>query len=177
MRNAEATKNKLLDAMRACIIEQGYSECTVKKVAELAGVNHGLVHHYFGSKERLVIEMLEKEAEVLRKGLYNNLHPAEFQSFFQQEMVANKDRVQLISECLVLSRKIPELGLLIKGIFQERRKDFGRVFNLKNANQKKLVFAALFGLAVQGLVDDDLDLPPVLKELLGLLNEFNTTAD
>ena len=32
---------------------------SVKKLASEAGVNHGLVHYYFGSKEGLVVEAYE----------------------------------------------------------------------------------------------------------------------
>lgn len=43
----------LLDATTALIVEKGLS-MSVREIAARAGVNHGLVHTYFGSKEALI---------------------------------------------------------------------------------------------------------------------------
>lgn len=43
----------LIDATTALIVEQGVT-ISVRQIAERAGVNHGLVHTYFGSKDALV---------------------------------------------------------------------------------------------------------------------------
>jgi len=33
----------------------GYAGVTTRRLAEAAGVNHGLVHYYFGSSENLLV--------------------------------------------------------------------------------------------------------------------------
>ena len=38
----------------------GYANITTRKLAEEAGVNHGLVHYYFGSMQELLLQMLER---------------------------------------------------------------------------------------------------------------------
>jgi AcrR family transcriptional regulator len=50
----------LLDAAEALLVELGYAAITVRKLADRAGVNHGLVHYYFGSMEEVFLQTLER---------------------------------------------------------------------------------------------------------------------
>jgi AcrR family transcriptional regulator len=50
----------LLDAAESLLVEVGYSAITVRKLADRAGVNHGLVHYYFGSMEEVFLQTLER---------------------------------------------------------------------------------------------------------------------
>jgi AcrR family transcriptional regulator len=50
----------LLDAAEALLVEVGYAAITVRKLADRAGVNHGLVHYYFGSMEEVFLQTLER---------------------------------------------------------------------------------------------------------------------
>lgn len=52
------TPEQILDAARALFAERGYPGTTMRSVAERAGVNAALVHHYFISKERLFLAAL-----------------------------------------------------------------------------------------------------------------------
>ena len=56
---AEAT-DALLAAAESLLVEVGYAGITVRKLAERAGVNHGLVHYYFGSMQDLLLRVLER---------------------------------------------------------------------------------------------------------------------
>ncbi|MDC7127143.1 MAG: TetR/AcrR family transcriptional regulator, partial [Spirochaetales bacterium] len=53
-------KEKLIDAAERCLLRKGCHGSSIKSIATEAGVNHGLIHHYFGSKEELFIEVLRK---------------------------------------------------------------------------------------------------------------------
>jgi AcrR family transcriptional regulator len=50
----------LLDAAERLLVEQGYGAMTTRRLAEEAGVNHGLVHYYFGSMEEVMVQVLER---------------------------------------------------------------------------------------------------------------------
>lgn len=66
-------KEALLDAAERLLVELGYAGITTRKVAREAGVNHGLVHYYFGSMENLFAETLERFTERLierQRGMY-----------------------------------------------------------------------------------------------------------
>jgi AcrR family transcriptional regulator len=46
-------------------VDVGYAGITTRRLAEAAGVNHGLVHYYFGSNENLLVRALERFTERL----------------------------------------------------------------------------------------------------------------
>jgi AcrR family transcriptional regulator len=50
----------LLDAAERLLVDVGYSGITTRRLADEAGVNHGLVHYYFGSNENLLVRALER---------------------------------------------------------------------------------------------------------------------
>ena len=55
-----AAAEALLDAAARLLVEVGHAGITTRKLAEEAGVNHGLVHYYFGSVENLLVRALER---------------------------------------------------------------------------------------------------------------------
>jgi AcrR family transcriptional regulator len=55
-----AAEEALLDAAERLLAEVGYAGVTTRRLAEEAGINHGLVHYYFGSLESLLVRTLER---------------------------------------------------------------------------------------------------------------------
>ena len=60
-----AAEEALLDAAERLLVDIGYARITTRRLAEAAGVNHGLVHYYFGSNEALLVRALERFTERL----------------------------------------------------------------------------------------------------------------
>ena len=55
----------LLDAAERLLVERGHSGLTTRGLAAEAGVNHGLVHYYFGSLENLLARVLERFTDAM----------------------------------------------------------------------------------------------------------------
>lgn len=47
------TREGILDAARTLFAERGYNAATIRAIAASAGVDPALVHHYYGTKEKL----------------------------------------------------------------------------------------------------------------------------
>ncbi len=60
-----AAEEALLNAAERLLADVGYAGITTRRLAEAAGVNHGLVHYYFGSNEALLVRALERFTERL----------------------------------------------------------------------------------------------------------------
>ena len=60
-----SAEEALLDAAERLLVDVGYAGITTRRLADEAGVNHGLVHYYFGSNENLLVQALERFTERL----------------------------------------------------------------------------------------------------------------
>ena len=52
-------RQAILDAAREQFAKRGYAGASVRGIARVADVDPALVHHYFGSKERLFVEVVQ----------------------------------------------------------------------------------------------------------------------
>ena len=68
---------RIVAAMRQSVGTSGAAGATFDRVAQLAGVSRGLLHYYFGSKERLLVEVMRHDTELRIEALERNLAPAD----------------------------------------------------------------------------------------------------
>ena len=55
---------RIVDAMRASVGARGATGSTFDHVAREAGVSRGLLHYYFGTKERLLVEVVRRDCDL-----------------------------------------------------------------------------------------------------------------
>lgn len=53
------TRQEIVEAARGIFATSGYRSATVRAIGEAAGVDPALIHHYFGTKEKLFAATLE----------------------------------------------------------------------------------------------------------------------
>ena len=86
-RDPEATRGAILDAAEQAFLSQGPAEASTASIAKQAGVTKSLIHHHFGSKQKLwdevkvrlfgqyakgqlaILEQSEPSAELLRESM------------------------------------------------------------------------------------------------------------
>jgi AcrR family transcriptional regulator len=59
----QGTKGDILDATRQALVEYGYTDCSMAKVAAEFEGSQSLIHYHFDSKEGLFVAFLEREQE------------------------------------------------------------------------------------------------------------------
>ena len=67
---------RIIAAMRASVSRRGAAGSTFDHVAREAGVSRGLLHYYFGSKERLLVEVVRHDLEVRIRNMDERLAAA-----------------------------------------------------------------------------------------------------
>src|SRR4051812_33350899 len=55
---------RIVEAMRRSVAQRGAAASTFDHVAREAGVSRGLLHYYFATKERLLVEVVRRDCEV-----------------------------------------------------------------------------------------------------------------
>ena len=68
---------RIIAAMRSSVGRRGAAGATFDHVAAEAGVSRGLLHYYFGSKERLLVEVVRHDSELRLGKLEESLLAAE----------------------------------------------------------------------------------------------------
>jgi AcrR family transcriptional regulator len=63
-RGRQDVANAILDSARTLIADRGPSRVTLREIADHAGVNFGLLYHYFGTKDQLLNEVFARAAGV-----------------------------------------------------------------------------------------------------------------
>ena len=94
---------RIIDAMRDSVAKRGAAGSTFEHVAREAGVSRGLLHYYFGTKERLLVE-----GQVLSVGGSSSRTYLNFGADFRTDFtvsVAGRDR-----------RTFAAAGLDLKGL-------------------------------------------------------------
>jgi AcrR family transcriptional regulator len=129
---ASATRREvteaLLDAAERLLVEHGYAAVTTRKLAAAAGVNHGLVHYYFGSMEEVMIQVLERFTERLlarQRAMYAAEGPfiekwRTAWSFQERDLSSGYSKVWLELQALAWNR--PELRHRIQRVESEWRR-------------------------------------------------------
>src|SRR3954454_12265616 len=68
---------RIVEAMRASVGRRGAAGSTFDQVAQEAGASRGLLHYYFGSKERLLVEVVRRDSELRLQRLEEGLAAAD----------------------------------------------------------------------------------------------------
>jgi AcrR family transcriptional regulator len=63
------TRSRLIEAAITCILEQGFYRASTNAIAERAGLTWGVIQYYFGTRENLMVAVLEEAASRLQDTL------------------------------------------------------------------------------------------------------------
>lgn len=64
-------KDRILEALTACLQTKPFEKTSIRDIAREAGVNHGLLHYYFKSKEDILLHYIDHVIGLYR-GLFND---------------------------------------------------------------------------------------------------------
>ena len=167
---------RIVDAMRNSVADRGAAGSTFEHVAREAGVSRGLLHYYFGTKERLLVEVVRRDAELRVARLDEMLEKAETVDQVLDGLVSSlPDMIEndpgfflLLYELFSAGRRNLDIQHEVGQLFERTRSHVAEVLNAKEAEGVlKLRFPAvdvvsyLFalgdGFALQTLSDPQRD--------------------
>lgn len=136
--------------MRVSVAEVGIAGSTFERVAARAGVSHGLLHYHFGTKERLLIEVIRRDTEERVETLDAALSGATtvdeviggLFEMHQRTMTEQQGYVYLVSELFIAGRHKPEIGKELGELYRRARDHFADLLRRK---EKEGVVKLRFG--------------------------------
>src|SRR4051794_25777373 len=132
---------KIVEAMRASVGSRGAAGSTFDHVAQEAGVSRGLLHYYFGSKERLLVEVVRRDSEVRIESVERGLAEADsideivevlvrkLRDFVAEDSAAHA----LVHELFSVSRRNPEVRGELAELYRRLRGQVADVLRAKQA--------------------------------------------
>lgn len=173
---------RIVEAMRASVAEHGISGSTFDRVAREAGVSRGLLHYHFGTKERLLVEVVRREADLRGRSLDEAVAAAAGADELIDGLVRNLEEVlgagrsEIVTfhELLTLGQRnseiATELAQLARGMRTRlaaalrARADTG-AFSLRSDPEHvaALLLALADGVATRRLAEPGFDLSPLIE--------------
>jgi AcrR family transcriptional regulator len=132
---------RIVEAMRSSVAIRGAAGSTFDHVAQEAGVSRGLLHYYFGSKERLLVEVVRRDAEVRIQRLEGHLAGADsidaivdvlvrqLEDFVSEDTAAHA----IIHELFSVSRRNEEVREELAELYRRTRGQVAEVLRAKEA--------------------------------------------
>jgi AcrR family transcriptional regulator len=178
---ATTTADAIVDAMRTSVAQRGVAGSTFEHVAGQAGVSRGLLHYYFGTKERLLAEVVRRDSDLRISELEERLGGARSADDFVallrtslERMLADDPQyVALVFELFTLSQRNEEIAAEFAQLLRRGRE---HVAALLDAKQREgvvhlhagagavadMIFALGDGLAIRMLAEPDRDWAPTV---------------
>ena len=165
---------RIVAAMRSSVASRGAAGSTFDHVAQEAGVSRGLLHYYFGSKERLLVEVVRHDAEIRVTAIEERLRDARSLDAIVQALVWGLEQFvaedagshAVIHELLSAARRNDEIRGELAALYRRVRAEVGEILVEKeregivtlrtDAESVVAIFLALAdGLEVQFTTDAD----------------------
>src|SRR3954454_8098204 len=84
---------RIVEAMRSSVARRGVAGSTFDHVAREAAVSRGLLHYYFGTQERLLVEVVGRDTRVRLGGLDEQLGESRTADDFIDTLVSQLEHV------------------------------------------------------------------------------------
>ncbi len=173
---------RIVDAMRTSVAQRGAAGSTFEHVAHEAGVSRGLLHYYFGTKERLLVEVVRRDAELRVDRLDEMLAKAKTVDDVLDVLVSSlMDMIDnepgfflLLYELFSAGRRNPDIQREVGQLFERTRSHVAEVLQAKHREgvislrfEAEAIVSYLFalgdGFALQALSDPDRDNSAAIK--------------
>lgn len=173
---------RIVDAMRDSVARRGAAGSTFEHVAREAGVSRGLLHYYFGTKERLLVEVVRRDAEIRVARLEKPLARAETVDDVIDVLVASLIHLierepaffLLLYELFSAGRSNPDIRREVGQLFERTRSHVAAALRAKEREgvlslrydaetTVSYLFAVGDGFALQALSDPGRDISAALE--------------
>ena len=177
---------RIAEAMQACVATHGIAGSTFDLVARQAGVSRGLLHYYFGTKERLLVEVVRLESgargDLLEEAVADARDAdgllAGLVRSFEQVLGETGRSMVTFYELVTLGQRNREIAIELAELARRTRERLASAlrtgaaagrFELRAAPEEVagFLFALADGVAIRRLSEPELDLRSLMEQAVG----------
>lgn len=178
-RNAERTRQTILETAREVFSRQDYGSVALSDIAERAGVTQSLIHHYFKSKSRLFLYAVHTTLDEHDEGLDSIVSPGVAAPEFLPAALRGYHRFLAENEiCVRLLRVIDQSlasdpGLIASLAELDTQGETGNPQRLKNL---RAAYHRLLDLQARGRLKEGVEPKALLMVMLSVVEHWFTSA-
>jgi AcrR family transcriptional regulator len=174
---------RIVEAMRTSVAARGIAGSTFDHVARDAGVSRGLLHYYFGTKERLLVEVVRRECELREQRVEDAIAGAQTAEDLLAALVRSFEEIldegpaapAMFFEMLTLAQRHDEIAVEVAALGRRLRESFAAALRTKSEAgvlslraEPEAVAALLLALAdgiiVRRLSEPAMDVGPLVSQ-------------
>jgi AcrR family transcriptional regulator len=174
---------RIVEAMRSSVAARGFEASTFDQVARAAGVSRGLLHYYFGTKERLLLEAVALECELRHERLDRAMVGADsidevlaaLVRTFEDIIGEGTSQEVMFFEVLTLAQRSPEIAAQLADLGHRMRayiadalraKADAGVLQLRVDAESAAGFLLVLadGLTIRVMSEPELDIGPLMDQ-------------
>jgi AcrR family transcriptional regulator len=174
---------RIVEAMRVSVARRGIAGSTFDHVARQAGVSRGLLHYYFGTKERLLVEVVRRESDLQIDRLEAGIAGAESAADVIAAMVRSLEDVLaeapvsavMFFEMIGLAQRNEDIAAELAELGRRSRthladalwaKSKAGVLELRAQPEvaATFLFALADGITIRRLSEPELDIAPLVEQ-------------
>jgi AcrR family transcriptional regulator len=173
---------RIVEAMRVSVAARGIAGATFDHVAREAGVSRGLLHYYFATKERLLVEAVRRECDVRIERLERAIAGAQsaeqvlaaLVTTFEDFLGEGPDTPVMFYEMMTLARRNDDIAGELAELGRRTREHLAEALRAKRdagvlpmtaepTDVSTFLFALADGITVRRLSEPELDVAPVME--------------
>lgn len=173
---------RIVEAMRSSVARRGVAGSTFDHVAREAQVSRGLLHYYFGTKERLLAEVVRRDCELRMVALDEQLADANdadgviagLVESLKQFVADEPEFIVLVFELFTLSRRNDEIAVEFAELLRRTREHLAQLLARKQAEGvlrlraepeavSDVLFALADGICMRMLAEPDHDFSAAIE--------------
>ena len=183
---AQETRTRIITAAYKVLAEKGYDATTLREISKEADAAPGLVHYYFGGKDQLLVEVIKAVGERYTQMPEHMMQSTDTHDMLHRVLQEPIDRILDEPEWYRLRHELFALGLhnalmapQVRELLAEGRESIAT--SIKNTLGETtvdptilatLLIAFFDGLALQKIMDPDLDISASAAVLAHILRSF-----
>jgi len=107
----EERKKQIFRALDQCLLEKSFQQTSIKDISRLAGVNHGVLHYYFTSKEDVLLQYIDYVVEDFKSQMQELMNSENVSRMSQRDFI--KEVFRFVNDRITLNRDLSKIFIEI----------------------------------------------------------------